>query len=287
MTTSPHWRCVPRSARREVRNGRSAVAHSPLHSNVARAIAFDIAGPLGAPRIVLLHGVALTRAMWEPQIEALADEFRVTALDLPGHGTLAGEPFRLEIAVEQVAEIIGSTGEGPAVVVGLSLGSYVAMAYAREHPEQVSGLVLSGCCMDYRLWGRLSALDAWLVLRIVGAERVRKMQERTLRGMLSPELAERQIAAGFTFAEMPRAYRELARHDFRQVLHAYTGPALILNGERDRLNRRGERRMLDAARRGTVCTIAEAGHACNLEQPEQFNAAVREFMRTVEQGDAC
>lgn len=251
---------------------------------LASGSAYDIVGPPDAPRIVLLHGVALTRAMWQPQMDALSDEFRVIAVDLPGHGALAGELFTLDQAVAELAAVIDNTGKGAALVVGLSLGGYVAMAHAREHPKQVHGLVLSGCCIDYRLWGRVSALDAWLVLRIVGAERVRKMQERTLRGMLSPELAERQIAAGFTFAAMPRAYRELARHDFRQVLRGYPGPVLLLNGEGDRMNRRGERRMLAATRHGTAQTISNAGHACNLEQPKLFNAAVREFARSVEQG---
>lgn len=254
--------------------------HAPQNNPVHNAT-YDIAGPLGTPHFVLLHGVALTRAMWQPQLDALADDFRVIAVDLPGHGTLASEPFGLDSAVARVAGVIGETGEGPAVVVGLSLGGYVAMALAAAHPEQVRGLVLSGCCIDYRAWGRISALDAWLVLRLVGARRVRAMQERTLRGMLSPELAARQIAAGFTFEAMPRAYRELARRDFRRVLHAYPGPVLVLNGERDRMNRRAEQRMLSAAQHGTAKVIADAGHACNLEQPQRFNAAVREFARVV------
>lgn len=48
----------------------------------------DVAGPREAFPIVLLHGAAATRKMWVPQMEALSDEFRVIALDLPGHGPL-------------------------------------------------------------------------------------------------------------------------------------------------------------------------------------------------------
>lgn len=61
--------------------------------------------------------------------------------------------------------------------------------------------------------------------------------------------------------------------------------ALILSGERDRLNQRGERRTLGAARHGIMHTITDAGHTCNLEQPKPFNAAVRDFARTVERGE--
>lgn len=95
-----------------------------------------------------------------------------------------------------MADVVTHTAAGRAIVVGLSLGGYVGMALARAHPEQVSGLVLSGCCVDYRVWGRVSALDAWLVLRLVGPARLRAMREKTLRGMVSSELAERQLADG-------------------------------------------------------------------------------------------
>ena len=49
--------------------------------------AYDVMGPPHAFPIVLIHGAAWTRNMWLPQIEALSDEFRVLAIDLPGHGT--------------------------------------------------------------------------------------------------------------------------------------------------------------------------------------------------------
>lgn len=242
----------------------------------------DVAGVTGAAALVFVHGAAGTRAMWRPQMQALADEFRVIALDLPGHGALAHVPFGLDAAVQVVQEATDTAADGRAVVVGLSLGGYVAMAHAARYPQRVAGLVLSGCSLDYRgALGILSRLDAWIVTRLVGERRLMRMQERTLRRMLPPDLAESLLAAGFTFRAMPAVYRELAHHDFNAMLRQYPGPVLILNGEHDRLNRRVERRQLNAAHRGRLQIVAGAGHACNIEQPHAFSEAVREFARAL------
>ena len=106
-------------------------------------------GPPGAPAIVFLHGTRLSRAAWTPQLDGLADEFRVIALDLPGHGSRAGEPFTLEAAAALVAATIrDEAADGRAVVVGLSLGGYVAMALAARDPGCVRGLVLAGATAE-------------------------------------------------------------------------------------------------------------------------------------------
>jgi pimeloyl-ACP methyl ester carboxylesterase len=241
------------------------------------AASFDIDGPVGALPIIFIHGAAWTRAQWAPQKRALSEAFRVAALDLPGHGARAGEPFHLASAAQAVTEVIAQApaSGARALVVGHSLGGYVAMAHAAAHPEQVAGLLLAGSCVDYRLLGRISALDAWLSLRVVGERRIVTMQEKSVRESLPPDLAETQIAAGFTFGALPAVYGELARHDFRALLRTIPRPILIVNGERDRPNRRGERQSLAACQQGTLDAIADAGHLCNLEQPEAFTAHVR------------
>ncbi len=248
-------------------------------SQPERRTGYDIAGPMQATRIILIHGAAWTRVQWLPQMLALADEYRMIALDLPGHGARATEPFRLETAMQTVARVIDETddaaGGGGALVVGHSLGGYVAMALASAQPRRVAGLVVAGSGVDYRVLGRLSALDAALSLRLYGERRIQAMQERTVRESLPADLAEAEIAAGFSFRALPAVYRELARRDFRALLRTYPGPTLILNGERDRANRRSEARQVAACQRGRRALIAGAGHLCNLEQPEAFTAQVR------------
>ena len=103
-------------------------------------------GPEDAPGIVFLHGTRLTRAQWWPQLRRLAGAYRCVAVDLPGHGVLADRPFTIEAATDLVrAAIEAEIPSGRAVIVGLSLGGYVAIDTAEAYPERVSGLVLAGC----------------------------------------------------------------------------------------------------------------------------------------------
>ena len=106
---------------------------------------YDLAGPEGARSLLFVHGVEVTRKLWGPQVAGLSDGFRVIAADLPGHGGLADELFTVSGAVERLASLIDTEAGGRAVVVGLSLGGYVAMALAGRYPAKVAGLVLSGC----------------------------------------------------------------------------------------------------------------------------------------------
>lgn len=92
--------------------------------------------------IVLLHGIRLSRTMWQPVQDRL--HHPAHAIDLPGHGTRRGERFTLDAATQAVADAIDAAG-GQALVAGLSMGGYVAIATAERFPERVAGLVAIGC----------------------------------------------------------------------------------------------------------------------------------------------
>lgn len=243
---------------------------------------FDVAGPSQAFPIVFVHGAAWSRSMWVPQMEALSDEFRVIAVDLPGHGALRGKPFRLESAVKTVIACLSHETNDRALIVGLSLGGYVAIACAQDYPQQVAGLVLSGCSIDYRgVIGVLSRLDSSLVTTFFSDRWLTRMQEKTLRSMFPEQLVEPQLNAGFSWKAMPQVYHELASHDFRAMLRSFVGPVLIMNGENDRPNRKAEARLLASTRHGQLQVIEQAGHLCNLEQPEAFTHQVRTFANSL------
>ena len=242
--------------------------------------ACDIVGPRDAFPIVLVHGISWTRKMWIPQLEALSDEFRVIALDLPGHGSLYEQPFQLKAAVQAVMETLRHQTHDRALIVGLSLGGYIAMACAHNHPQEIAGLVLSGCCIDYRgTIGILSWLDSSFVTILFSEGRLSRMQTKALRGRFPDALIEPQIEAGFSWKVVPRVYRELATHDFPAMLQSFPGPTLIVNGENDKPNRKREAALLRVAQDGQLQIIKQAGHLCNLEQPEAFTQQVRTFAK--------
>jgi pimeloyl-ACP methyl ester carboxylesterase len=245
---------------------------------------FDAAGPSNAPAIVLVHGSVVTRKMWLPQLRGLSHQYYVLAPDLPGHGTRANEPFTFAAASRTLHQLIASETRGHAVVVGASLGGYVAIDLAQRHPEQVAGLVLVGASRNF-----MGVLG--LYLRIVGGamqrgwlKQSRERAEARVRRLYPPSLAEAadaQIRAGVFPASLGPAFVEMAGRDFQQLLADYPGPTLILNGERDSGNRKAARTFARPARHATIVTILEAGHACNLDRPEAFNRAVADFAKGV------
>jgi pimeloyl-ACP methyl ester carboxylesterase len=244
---------------------------------------FDSAGPMNAPAIVLIHGSVVTRKMWMPQLRGLSDVYHVIAPDLPGHGALAQIPFTFAAAAASLGEIIRQEARGRALVAGLSLGGYVAMELARRSPELVAGLILSGCSFNFDgILGHYLKLASWLMRR--GWLKLSKEQSETrVKRMFSPTLmdvAEEQLRAGVYPEALGPSYAEMAGKDFRAMFAQFPGPSLILNGERDSPSRRGEPKFISVARQGRVQIIPNAGHACNLDQPEKYNLAVREFAKS-------
>jgi pimeloyl-ACP methyl ester carboxylesterase len=241
--------------------------------------AFDVAGPEEAPTIVFLHGTRVTRAMWNPQVAALTDRYRVVTVDLPGHGVLADMPFRMPRAVAIAWSVIDRNG-GRAIVVGQSLGGYVAMELAAAHPGHVAGLVLCNSSAEPRAVARRAP-------RTVGVYLADRVGERYL-GRGAPV-----HAGGPTSAPAPRATNgwlfkggygavvTALRTSFLPRLAAYPGPVLLVNGADDPLFRRAERTFLAACRDGRLRVIEGAGHLVSSEQPEAFNAAIREFAEVV------
>src|SRR4051794_19226116 len=97
------------------------------------------------PVVVLLHAFPLDRSMWLPQIDQLADQYRVIAPDLPGFGD---SPLRPDASIDGFADAVAEHLDekeitGPVVLGGLSMGGYVALAFARKYPQRLRALVLA------------------------------------------------------------------------------------------------------------------------------------------------
>ena len=257
---------------------------SVWQATIVNSPTFDSSGPTDAPAIVLVHGSVVTRKMWLPQLRGLSDAFHVIAPDLPGHGALANSPFTFSSAAQTLADVIRQETNGRALVAGLSLGGYAAMELARRSPELVAGLVLSGCSLNFEgILGSYLTFAANLMQR-GWIKLSRQKSEARVRRMFPPmltDVAEEQIRAGVYPGTLGPSYMEMAHKDFSVALAEYPGPSLILNGESDKATRKGEAKFLSAAGQGRVQTIPNAGHACNLDQPEKYNQAVREFAQAI------
>jgi pimeloyl-ACP methyl ester carboxylesterase len=258
---------------------------TPITADMSR---FHVDGPADALAIVFVHASGWTWKMWQPQLDALADEFRVVAFDLPGHGRLAHMPFRMDAAVDELAAAVREETTIPPLVVGLSLGGFVAMAFAARHPAAASGLVLAGCSVRFgtrlRFLTRATACVIALfhfALRRRWLDWLARRQERAVRGELPPALAAAQIGAGFYFRDYGRALLEMVARAYGPALRAFCGPILILNGERDVYNLAGTAALAACGPDTRSQIIARASHICNLDRPDEFTRAVRGFAREV------
>lgn len=241
-----------------------------------------VAGPAGGPAIVFLHGTRLTRAAWAPQVDALSDEYRTIAVDLPAHGSRAGEAFELDGAADIVAAIIrAQAADGRAIVVGLSLGGYVAMVLAERHPDQVRGIVLAGATAEPVGIRSIPYRALALILDRFEGPSLQRANAWFFRARYPASIAEPIIAGGFWSDGGAHALRALFGKRFLPGLAGYPGPTLIVNGEWDLLFRLSAGTFAAAARNGRRVRLVGAVHLSNLDQPAAFNAVVRDFARSL------
>jgi pimeloyl-ACP methyl ester carboxylesterase len=242
---------------------------------------WDAVGPADAPAIVFVHGALMSRAVWRPQLDALSARYRCVSVDLPGHGTLAAEAFTIEQAIERVTAAVDAAGGGRAVLVGLSLGGYTAMAVAGKHPERVRGLVIAGSSTEPAGVTRLAfQLYGW-ALRLTPERVVRLLALRWFLRRYGP-VATAAITAGGYFARGGSlAVRRLIGGRFRERLQAYGGPILVINGTLDLVFRLGAGRFLAGVPGVTRHTIAGASHLVNVDKPDRFSSLVESFVETL------
>lgn len=234
---------------------------------------------MGLP-VVLVHGLRTSRTMWRAQVEALTRAGRTAvAVDLPGHGERVDEPFTFDEAVATIRRAVDEVG-GRALVVGLSLGGYVAIAHAARHPEQVAGLVAASCSTRPRrvLVGGWSVAARGIVRLPDHGERLNAFM---VRRFLPSQGALDVGAGGFALLVTDEVLREVARSSPLADLASLDVPVWLVNGRYDHF-RGDERLFLRACRRGRLVVVPGATHLVSLVAPERFTRVVLEALHAVE-----
>jgi pimeloyl-ACP methyl ester carboxylesterase len=243
------------------------------------------------PPLVLLHGGLEDSRAWQDQLEDLSDEFTVVAWDAPGCGGSADPPddFRLADYADCLADLIDALALDRPHVLGHSFGAGLALELYRRHPELPRSLLLAGA---YAGWaGSLprEEVDERLRLALEVAELLPdRFVPQSIPGLFSdlipPERAE-ELAAIMAEARpvgtrvMARAFAEA---DLRDVLPQIQVPTLLLCGEADERSPLHVAEALHAAiPRSTMVVLRGLGHESYVEAPEQFNAEIRAFVRSV------
>ncbi|MFB6308307.1 MAG: alpha/beta fold hydrolase [Haloarculaceae archaeon] len=246
--------------------------------------------------ILFVHGAIVDHSQWEPQANALADDYTTVTYDVRGHGETGSSRrsrYTVGLFADDLDALIEELDLDRPVLCGLSMGGCIAQTYAATRPDRIAGLVLADTfsphLLDWRDRLQFLLLRATVPpVRVVGYQRVEKamvwLQERIQGAGVSGdyEQIERLRAAGpeMTSDEFAKVIRALV--GFRNEtpdLSAIQVPTLVLYGEHDAgFIRRQVPHLASLLPNATVREVPDAGHVSNLDNPDYVTAALREFL---------
>jgi len=247
--------------------------------------AFTDAGE-GLP-LVFLHGFPLSRGAWSKQVDAFQAKDRVIAPDLRGFGesgASAGPVFMSRYA-EDIHALLLHLGTGPVILVGHSMGGYVALAFAKAFPDLLRGLVLVGTkaggdapevaaarratAEQVRKEGGAAVVES-MAAKMLSASNTDAGMALAVRGLMQPAHPEGVIGALLGMAERP---------DAGPWLGSIRVPPLVVAGADDILILPSESQSLAKAIPDAQLTlIPRAGHLVAFEQPVAFNEVLSAWL---------
>lgn len=255
--------------------------------------------PQGGTLVLFLHGIGGHATNWNDQISAFGTDYRVAALNLRGYGdsSLGFAQTQMDDYCADILAIADHFGAERLVLVGLSMGSWIATSFAMRHGDKLAGLVLASGCTgmseadprereSFRIsrevplsQGQKPADFAQAVVDVIAGPNATDAMRKTLHASMS-------AIATDTYRDALNCFcNPLETFDFSKI----TCPVMMITGAHDKLAPAAEIRTVserifkDAQASGTPPDVrfevlVDAGHLCNLEQPDAFNAHLRQFM---------
>jgi 3-oxoadipate enol-lactonase len=240
-------------------------------------VAYTDDGPKDAPVVVLSNSLGATRAMWDRQVPALAERFRVLTYDTRGHGASPAPagPYTLDDLVDDLVALLDRLGAQRAHVAGVSLGGMVAMRLAAREPARVHRLAL--LCTSARA-NPQGFLDRAGAVRAGGT------------APLAPAIVSRWLTPGYAAAHRDLVARleamvagaddegyaacceVVAGMDLREELRHIAAPTLVISGWEDpALPPEHQKLIADSIPDAELVTVSPAAHLANLEQGVQVS----------------
>ena len=243
--------------------------------------------------LVLIHGFANDRTLWQPQIEALRPRYRVIAPSLRGFGDSSdtdGGPVSMDTYAQDVVHLLDHLGVASAVVGGISLGGYVALAMALNHRERVCGLVLANtrAGADPAEWKPFRE-EMVRTVTARGAEAVvdnyadkpfgpdcTPLVKEGVRAMIRRQRTPGLVSGTRGMAERP---------DRTPALSSIRVPTLVIHGTDDQYIPASEAEVMHRGIAGSrYVNLQRAGHLSNVDSAPQFNAALESLLTGIPRG---
>jgi pimeloyl-ACP methyl ester carboxylesterase len=237
------------------------------------------AGDRSDPLVVLLHGAGASAEIWDDHLRLLSDQYRVVAVDLPGHRDHPAETFTYERAVATVRDVVAAEGQ-PAVLVGHSVGGYVAGRVVEQHPGMVEAVVTSGSYVDWRR-GKgllLSALYGSVFAPAIKLGRYSDRWKDVVVDGLTLDEYETDTVSEDTLTGGASAMQASAFADVWRGVEGFDGPVLVGAGREEPLVEDYGPALAERAG-GTFEYMPFDGHNGPVTHPEAFVSVVDRFVR--------
>jgi 3-oxoadipate enol-lactonase len=255
-------------------------------------ISYTDAGPDDAPVIIFIHGFPLNKSMWNKQIEALMENYRVIAYDIRGHGDseMESEQFSIDLFVNDLLSFMDVLKIDKASLCGLSMGGYIALKAIKRNPLRFESLVLADttCIADQpeTIVKRKNAIKS------IKEEGVVQYAEESVKSLFAPESLTRKLVEIAAVKEMIISTQDesicqtlhalCVREETCDFLSSIKMPVLVLVGEYDKITPPIAAAFIHKNIAGSKMFIIDhAGHLSNLENPDNFNERLNAFFATV------
>ncbi len=249
---------------------------------------YRLEGPVDAPVLVLSNSLGTDLHMWDAQVPAFSEHFRVLRYDTRGHGESAvtAGPYSIEQLGQDVLELVDSLGIDRFAFCGLSMGGLIGQWLGINASERLIRLVICNT------GAKIGTDEVWneridTVLK-GGEQAMRDMRDASIARWFTPAFAEQQPAQAQRITQMiastsPAGYAAncaaVRDADHREQLGAIKVPMLVVCGSKDPVTTPEHGRFIQERVAGAELVELEAAHLSNVEVGDAFTQRVLDFLR--------
>jgi len=247
-------------------------------------------GDASKPTVIFIHGFPFNKYMWQAQINLLKDKYHVIAYDVRGHGNseLGTEELSIDLFGEDLIGFMNALKLDKVILCGLSMGGYITLNVLSKHQDRFMGALLcdTTCTADSPEGKEKRKKN----IERVKVEGLTNYTEESLKILFAPEsltnhaeIVEkiRNTIVNTPVETITKTLTALGnREETCSKLAQIKIPVTILVGEKDMLTPISTARLLhENILNSTLHLISEAGHLSNLENPNQFNMILDDFLK--------